>query len=95
MSKSPTPKPVTELATPRPWRNFNRDIETENGAPVGSTYGLTDAEEEANACLIVKAVNEYDNLMHLCKWSLACMKNHDTSLKKALQQAISKAGVLK
>lgn len=86
-----------DQATPRPWKvgfksKFTDQTRIETADGKCSLANVWGGSHEANARLIVTAVNEYDNLIHLCKWALACMKDHDTSLKETLKQAIAKAG---
>lgn len=45
---------------------------------------------KGNAHLIVKAVKFHDELLRLCKWSLACMKDDHTSLSEELRSVIAR-----
>lgn len=45
----------------------------------------------ANVKFIVKAVNMHEELIKVCQWSLACMKDENTSLKTELEKLVKKA----
>ena len=93
-----------DQATPRPWvvREYKgrmRYISPTSG------FGLTIADTflysdnrldnnyEANARLIVKAVNEYDNLKELLRTALPIVAHHEEymGLTIAIEQALKKA----
>ena len=81
--------------TPTPWRYqgelsmglMSYPIYTESGK-----YGHpATATSEQDAAFIVRAVNAHEELLQLCKWSLSCMLHDNTSLKRDLEQAITRA----
>ena len=74
---------TTDKATPSgtPWilnknNQFNNGycIETENGR-VLAEINRTDETDEANASLIVRAVNAHDALVEACKEASFCLKH--------------------
>lgn len=85
--------------TPTPWKI---EIEEEGyisiiGSRVNQVWGNQVAltpmkkEDKSNAEFIVRAVNSHEELLAAAKWALATMKNHSTSVKVALENAIFKA----
>ena len=83
-------------ATPRQWHVTEGSsfyIENKNTIIGSIDYDGTVKEREAkaNAKLIVKAVNEREEHLILLKWALSCMKNENTSLKRDIEQALSRA----
>lgn len=95
-------KPKTEQATKRPWalkQHANGDINIITDAEtMGVSVELAvmfgrHEEAQANARLIVRAVNNFDELLRLCKWTLKVLDSEkwDTSLQAELREAIIKA----
>lgn len=63
----------TDGATARPWiiadypEKAQKKIATPDGLGIALVFGDTEEEVNANAELIVKAVNAYDDLLEACK----------------------------
>jgi hypothetical protein len=96
---------VSGAATPRPWA-INEDRLHEivfdpggDGIPIAECFGLPDdGETEANAALIVRAVNSHEALVEACEAADDYVAAHAVTetqvrLVNQLRAALAKAGV--
>lgn len=100
MAIEETPETTAPAATPRPWARLRWNVcRSDQAVTVCSTEGHREIgpdEAEANAALIVKAVNHHDELIAGLKEAIAviCQDNHckpHRELRERLEAIVARA----